>query len=82
VESGVMAIAVEPGSPAAAAGIAINDIIVAFDGEPISSIDDLHRLLTDRQVGVRTSITVIRQQTEKCELLVVPKEEEALGIRN
>jgi len=56
------------------AGIRNGDIIVAFDGEPISGIDDLHRLLTDARVGVKTPITLIRQQTEKAELHIVPQE--------
>jgi len=74
VESGVMVLSIEPSSAAAAAGLAEGDVIVGFDGQPVASIDDLHRLLTDRRVGVMTSISIIRQQTEKKELQIVPRE--------
>lgn len=73
-ESGVMVLSIEPSSPAAAAGLAAGDVIVSFDGQPVAGIDDLHRLLTDRKVGARTSMTIIRQQTEKKELHIVPRE--------
>ena len=42
------------------------DVIVAFGGEPVSSIDELHRHLVARVIGVPSEITVIRH-TEKLE---------------
>ncbi|HEV2688759.1 MAG TPA: PDZ domain-containing protein, partial [Bryobacteraceae bacterium] len=72
-ESGVLAVSIERGSPAAAAGLAEGDIIIAFCGQPLTGIDDLHRLLTDAQVGVQSSLTIIRK-TEKKELTIVPAE--------
>ena len=71
VESGVQVVSVEAQSPAEKAGIATGDVIVALDNEPISSIDDLHRMLTEERVGVRSRLTLLRK-TEKLTLTVVP----------
>jgi S1-C subfamily serine protease len=38
----------------------IGDIIIAFDDTPISTVDDLHRLLTEKQIGRRISLDVLR----------------------
>jgi S1-C subfamily serine protease len=71
VESGVQVVSVEAQSPAEKAGVTTGDVIVALDNEPISSIDDLHRMLTEERVGVRSRLTVLRK-TEKLTLTVVP----------
>jgi S1-C subfamily serine protease len=73
VESGVMVLQVEPGSPAKAAGLQDYDIIVGFNERSVGGIDDLHRSLTEEQIGVKTRLTVLRR-TEKLELPVVPIE--------
>jgi S1-C subfamily serine protease len=73
VESGMRVAMVEPGSPAELAGLGEGDVIVAFDGEPISSIDDLHKLLTHARIGVRTPLTIIRH-TEKLQVEISPGE--------
>jgi S1-C subfamily serine protease len=39
----------------------------------VASLDDLQRTLTDRQVGVTETLTVLRQ-TEKLEVPVTPAE--------
>jgi len=48
-------------------------VIIALGGQPVAGVDDLHRLLTDTQVGVKNAITVIRR-TERLELQIVPQE--------
>jgi S1-C subfamily serine protease len=73
VTSGVTVVAVEPGSPAAAADLQTGDIIVGLDGEPIAGIDDLQRLLTANRVGVRLALTLLRG-TEKLDRMIVPAE--------
>ena len=70
-ESGVLVLSVEKRSPAEAAGLQEADVIVAFGATPIATVDDLHRLLTEEQVGKPTTLTVIRR-TEKLALTVVP----------
>src|SRR6184192_24321 len=72
-ETGVMVIGVEGGSPAQKADLREGDVIIAFAGQPIAGVDDLHRLLTDAQVDVKTSVTVLRR-TERLELVIVPQE--------
>jgi len=44
-DAGVEVMRVERGGPAAEAGVVAGDVIVAADGEPVRSVDDLHRLL-------------------------------------
>ncbi len=75
-EAGMLVIGVEPGSPASRAGLQEGDIIVEFDGHTIAGIDDLHKLLTGAQVGVRLPLVVLRN-TEKLQLEVVPAESAA-----
>jgi S1-C subfamily serine protease len=64
--------AVQPDSPAMRAGLRRGDVIVGFSGLPVAGIDHLHRVLTDEQVGVRSSLTIIRG-TEKLALEIVPE---------
>ena len=73
VESGILVVSTEEKSPAQRAGLSEGDIIVAFDGQPVAGIDDLQRLLTEEKVGVKTTVTIIRQ-TEKLTLAIVPEE--------
>jgi S1-C subfamily serine protease len=73
VESGMLVAMVEPGSPAELAGLREGDVIVAFDGQPISGIDDLHKLLTHARIGVRAPLTIIRH-TEKLQVEISPEE--------
>ena len=71
IESGVQVVSIEAQSPAEKAGVMTGDVIVAFDNQPISSIDDLHRVLTEEKVGVRSRLTVLRK-TEKLTLSIIP----------
>jgi S1-C subfamily serine protease len=59
-DGGVQVLSVEPGSPAAGAGLQENDIITAMAGQPVSGIDALHRLLTEERIGTATLVTVLR----------------------
>jgi S1-C subfamily serine protease len=72
-ESGILVLSIENQSPAQKAGLRVGDVIVAYDGIATAGIDDLHRLLTEKQVGLRSSLTVIRG-TEKLELDIVAQE--------
>jgi S1-C subfamily serine protease len=70
-ESGVLVMSVEKGSPADRAGLRDGDIIVRYRDAAIASVDDLHRMLTEEQLGVPATITAIRM-TEKIEMEIVP----------
>ena len=72
-ETGVMVVGVASGSPAERAGLHHGDVIVRLGGQPVAGVDDLHRLLTEAQVGVNSLITVLRG-TEKLDLTIVPQE--------
>ena len=69
--SGVLVTSVDRPSPATAAGVQEGDILVAFAGETITGIDDLHRLLTETRIGVGTPLVVLRRG-ERRDLFVVP----------
>jgi len=73
LDSGVMVATVEPSSAAEKAGLREGDVIVSFGGKPIAAIDDLHRLLTDEQVGLAVPLTVLRRG-EKLAIEIVPQE--------
>ncbi len=72
-EQGVLVAGVEAGSPAGRGGLREGDVIVAFGGEAVSSIDELHRHLVARVIGVPSLVTVIRH-TEKLDVVVTPEE--------
>jgi S1-C subfamily serine protease len=73
VETGILVVSTEPGGPSSKAGVQEGDVIVAYDDLPIANIDDLHRLLTDQKVGVKSNLTVIRQN-EKLTLSITPED--------
>lgn len=55
-EAGALVSARTSGSAAAAAGIPIDAVITAFNGAPVSSPDDLHRLVADVSPGEQASV--------------------------
>jgi S1-C subfamily serine protease len=70
---GVLVAGIEPDGPARESGLEERDIIIAFRDAPISSIDDLHRVLVGKEIGVKSALKVIRG-VEMVELAVVPRE--------
>jgi S1-C subfamily serine protease len=71
-ERGVMVASVEPASPAEKAGLHTNDIVIAFGEHPVTTIDALHKLLSDEHAAVQTPMTVLRG-AEKLIIEVVPE---------
>jgi S1-C subfamily serine protease len=59
-ESGILVVSVEPGSPAQRSGLQEGDVVLAYDGNPTPSVDDLHRLLTEARVGVSSQLIILR----------------------
>lgn len=70
--TGVLVISVEKGSPAQRAGLQQGDLIVSYDGTPITAVDDLHKLLGEEMIGRQGRLGVIRR-TEKLELPITPE---------
>jgi S1-C subfamily serine protease len=73
VSSGVLVVSVEPNSPASGAGLLDGDIILAFAGEPVTAIDDLHRRLSDDRIGKSLVVTILRG-LERRQITIVPEE--------
>ncbi|HEY1310410.1 MAG TPA: PDZ domain-containing protein, partial [Pseudolabrys sp.] len=59
--SGAMVTALEPKAPAALAGLMTLDTIVRADGESVTGVDDLIRLLNAERIGKRIAIDVLRR---------------------
>ncbi len=49
------------------------DLIIAFNGQPIGSVHDLHKMLVGEQIGVTATLALLRQ-TDKLELSILPAE--------
>ncbi len=61
-ETGVMIFSVEQGSPARKAGLAMGDVLVKFNGKPVTDFYDLPRLLSEDVIGKETKATIIRRE--------------------
>jgi S1-C subfamily serine protease len=57
---GVRIVAIEPGSPAALAGLREGDTIVGIDGERIESVDALHQALGERRIRKDCAVKLLR----------------------
>jgi S1-C subfamily serine protease len=75
-ESGVRVRSVERGSPAARAGLREGDLIVDFDGQAVTSMDQLQQRLDAGSIGRVCPITLLRR-TEKMTLPVTATERPA-----
>jgi S1-C subfamily serine protease len=65
VKQGVVVVAVEPGTPAAKAGIRRGDVIVALDGHQVANYADLLGELRATTPGRTAQVTVVRDGTRK-----------------
>jgi len=74
-ETGVMVFQVEPGAPAKKAGLTMGDVIVGFNGKPVTDFYDLPRLLAEDVAGKQTKLAVIRGE-RLLELTITPVERE------
>jgi S1-C subfamily serine protease len=71
--SGVEVVQVVEGTPAAAAGLRPEDLIVEIDGEPVGDVNDIQRLMVVEKIGAKVPVRVLREGSE-LELELVPAE--------
>jgi S1-C subfamily serine protease len=74
-ESGVRIESIEESSPAASADLHRGDVIIALDGQPIATVDDLQRLLVGDTIGRTIEIRVVRRD-RVLDLPLTPRESE------
>jgi S1-C subfamily serine protease len=70
-ETAVEVVSVEENGPADQAGLQEEDVIVTFGDHPVTSVDDLHKLLLQLPVGVPTALAVLRGE-RRLERMVLP----------
>ncbi len=68
-DSAVLVTSVEANAPAARAGVKDGDLIVSLDDTTITTLDDLHRALTDERIGARARLGILRG-TERLQVAV------------
>jgi S1-C subfamily serine protease len=69
----VEVVSLAAGGPAAQAGLRLGDIVVGMNGAPVSSVDDIFRVLSDWPVGKPLSVRFLRGKDMK-EIEAVPRE--------
>jgi S1-C subfamily serine protease len=72
-DQGVLVAEIEPGSPAAIAGLRQGDVIIGFKGRPVATMDDLHKQLVAPEIGVASPLRILRR-TEQLFLIITPGE--------
>jgi S1-C subfamily serine protease len=76
-DSGVQIIDVTPGSPAHVAGLKEGDIIISLDNKPTKGVNDIHRILSKKAIGVKLDVVILRDWTNRLEKSVVPVESQS-----
>jgi len=70
IEAGILVLHVERESPAEKAGVREGDVLVGFGERAVTSVDDLHRMLTEAQIGVKLELEILRNShLEKLEII-------------
>jgi serine protease Do len=75
-ETGVMVFQVERGAPAKKAGLTMGDVIIAFNGKPVTEFYDLPKLLSEDVAGKKATLTLIREDKLQ-ELIITPTAKES-----
>ena len=57
---GAMLTSLDQNGPASQAGLLSHDLVVRLDGEPVTGIDDMIRLLDRNRIGKRVTVDVLR----------------------
>lgn len=59
-EVGLMVVSLDEGAPASAAGVQLGDVIIAFDGRPVTDPGEMLGMLTGERVGTTAGVTLVR----------------------
>jgi serine protease Do len=62
---GALVATVTPGGPAERSGMEPGDVIIAFNGKPVTNRDELVRTVVNTKPGTRVDVKVIRDKQEK-----------------
>jgi S1-C subfamily serine protease len=74
-KSGVAVREIQGASPADKAGLKAGDVVVRIDGEVITGIDDIFRVLDDKRIGRTVPMAILRAH-ELVEIELSPEERE------
>ncbi|AXE18339.1 serine protease [Runella rosea] len=72
-KTGIYIVSVEADGVSYNSEFRAGDIIVGFEGNPVGSVDDLHKLLTETTIGKRSEVTILRNNLAK-KISVIPGE--------
>jgi len=76
-DMGALVAGVAPGGPAEKAGVQAGDLVVAFNGKPISASHDLPVLVSQSPIGAKLPIEVVRKGQHKNFVVEVGELEQA-----
>ena len=80
VAEGARLAAAAPDSPFPRAGVAVGDVVVAVDGEPVTSARTLVRRLQAEDEGARVEVRTADGRTQRVTLQEVPRRVTGVGI--
>jgi S1-C subfamily serine protease len=70
-ERAIEVTSVEPGTPAAGAGLREGDLVIAIDDRPVQGVDDVHRLLGGDAIDRPMRLSIVRSG-RRAEVQIVP----------
>jgi Do/DeqQ family serine protease len=76
---GAIVARVQPGSPAAAAELKPNDVIVSFEGMPVDDYHHLQRLAAEAEVGRTVKLEVVRDRRPRTVALKIAEAPDSPG---
>lgn len=72
-DGGVLVMGVEPAGPASKAGLREGDVILSIDDRAVSSLDELHKLLTFERAGRSAELAILRDERQLI-VSIIPQE--------
>ena len=63
-QQALVVVSVQPDSPADRAGLLVGDVLLDFDGEPVTHVMELFELLDERRVGRAVVARLLRGGSE------------------